>query len=365
MPYHLNDTTGLIDYDEMERSAILFRPKLIVAGASAYSRLIDYERIRKIANKVGAYMLADMAHIAGLISAEVIPSCFPWADVVTTTTHKSLRGPRGAMIFYRKGERSKNKKGEPIMYDLEEKINFTVFPGLQGGPHNHTIAAIAVALKQANTPEFVEYQDQIVKNCNRLSAELQEMGYDIVSGGTDNHLILVNVKSSCGIDGARVERILELACIATNKNTVPGDTSALNPSGIRLGTPAMTSRGFTEKDFAKVAAFFNRGVTIAVNLSQADHGENMKKFHELCAMGPSVDPELVELRKEVMKFASSFPTAGFETNEMEFREEYKGDFGLADGGNIGADDDVKTESEDVQGIVDDAADNENMNVCAI
>lgn len=326
MPYRLNEETGQIDYDEMERSALLFRPKLIVAGASAYSRLIDYERIRQIADKVGAYVLADMAHISGLVAAEVIPSCFPWADVVTTTTHKSLRGPRGAMIFYRKGQRGTTKKGDPIMYDIEEKINFAVFPGLQGGPHNHTIGALSVALKQANTPEFVEYQKQVLKNCARLSTELQRMGYDIVSGGTDNHLVLVNVKSSRGIDGARVERVLELACIASNKNTVPGDTSALNPGGIRMGTPALTSRGFMEDDFAKVAEYFDRAVSIAMKLKGTEQGKKIKGFREMCAVGPSVDPELVQLRKEVSEFASSFPTVGFDEDEMEYEGEYNVDF---------------------------------------
>jgi glycine hydroxymethyltransferase len=329
MPYRLNEETGHIDYDEMERSAELFRPKLIVAGASAYSRLIDYERIRKIADNVGAYVLADMAHISGLVAAKVIPSCFPWADVVTTTTHKSLRGPRGAMIFYRKGQRGTTKKGEPIMYDIEEKINFAVFPGLQGGPHNHTIGALAVALKQANTPEFVEYQKQVLKNCTRLNSELQAMGYDIVSGGTDNHLVLVNVKKSRGVDGARVERILELACIASNKNTVPGDTSALNPGGIRMGTPALTSRGFLEDDFAKVAHFFDRAVSIAIKLKNTEEGKKMKGFRDLCSVGPSVDPELEQLRKEVTEFASSFPTVGFDVEDMMFQGEYNADFAAA------------------------------------
>ena len=322
MPYRLDEKTGYINYDEMERSAELFRPKLIVAGASAYARLIDYERIRKIADKVGAYVLADMAHISGLIAAEVIPSCFPWADVVTTTTHKSLRGPRGAMIFYRKGQRGTTAKGEPIMYDLEEKINFAVFPGLQGGPHNHTIGALAVALGQAKTPEFVEYQKQVLKNCTRLASELQRMGYNMVSGGTDNHLVLVNVKSSRGIDGARVERVLELACIACNKNTVPGDTSALTPGGIRIGTPALTSRGFKEEDFARVAEFFDRAVNIAIKLKDTEQGKKMKGFKDMCAVGPSVDPELVKLRKEVSDFASSFPTIGFDEKEMDFQGEY-------------------------------------------
>ena len=326
MPYRLNEETGTIDYDEMERSAELFRPKLIVAGASAYSRLIDYERIRQIADNVGAYVLADMAHISGLIAAEVIPSCFPYSDVVTTTTHKSLRGPRGAMIFYRKGQRGTTKKGEPIMYDIEEKINFAVFPGLQGGPHNHTIGALATCLKQVNTPAFAEYQKQVLKNCSSLATRLIELGYSLVSGGTDNHLVLVDLKKSRGIDGARVERILELACIASNKNTVPGDKSALMPGGIRMGTPALTSRGFTGEDFIRVADFFDRAVSIAIKLKGTEQGKKLKGFKDMCSIGPSVDPDLEELRKEVMEFACTFPTVGFNEDEMSFEGEYNVDF---------------------------------------
>jgi len=327
MPYRLDTSTGTIDYDQMDRSAELFRPKLIVAGASAYARLIDYERIRNIADGVGAYVLADMAHISGLVSANVIPSCFPYADVVTTTTHKSLRGPRGAMIFYRKGQKGVDKKGNPIMYDLEQKINFAVFPGLQGGPHNHTIGALAVCLKQANTQEFVEYQKQVLKNSSRLADELNKRGYHLVSGGTDNHLVLVDMKSSRKIDGARVERVLEMACIATNKNTIPGDKSALNPSGIRMGTPALTTRGLTEDDFAIVAEFFDRAVTIAVDLkNNTEEGKKLKGFRKMCAVGPSVHPDLEQLRKEVSEFACTFPTVGFEENEMTFNGEYNVDF---------------------------------------
>ena len=212
------------------------------------------------------------------------------------------------------------------MHDLEERINFAVFPGLQGGPHNHTIGALAVALRQASTPEFVEYQRRVLENCASLSAELIRRGYDIVSGGTDNHLVLVNVKSSRGIDGARVERVLELACIASNKNTVPGDTSALTPGGIRMGTPALTSRGFGEGDFVRVAEFFDRAVGIAVRLKGTEAGKKMRGFRDMCSVGPSVDPDLVRLRGEVTDFASSFPTIGFEEDEMEFRGEYNVDF---------------------------------------
>ena len=326
MPYRLDESTGTIDYDAMEKSAELFRPKLIVAGASAYSRLIDYERIRHIADKVGAYVLADMAHISGLVAAKVIPSCFPYSDVVTTTTHKSLRGPRGAMIFYRKGQRGTTKKGQPIMYDIEDKINFSVFPGLQGGPHNHTIGALATCLKQVNDPSFVEYQKQVLKNCSSLANKLQELGYNLVSGGTDNHLVLVDLKSSKGIDGARVERILELACIASNKNTIPGDTSALTPGGIRMGTPALTSRGFKEGDFEKVAEFFDSAVKIALKLKATEEGKKLKGFKQLCSVGPSVDPDLEALRSEVMEFACSFPTVGFNEEELEFEGTYNVDF---------------------------------------
>jgi glycine hydroxymethyltransferase len=326
MPYRLDESTGQIDYDQMEKSAELFRPKLIVAGASAYSRLIDYERIRKIADSVDAYVMSDMAHISGLVAAKVIPSCFPYSDVVTTTTHKSLRGPRGAMIFFRKGQKGVDKKGNPIMYDLEDKINFAVFPGLQGGPHNHTIGALATCLKQAATPEFIVYQKQVLANCTRLAAELNKLGYNLVSGGTDNHLVLIDVKSSRGIDGARVERVLELACIATNKNTIPGDTSALTPGGIRMGTPALTSRGFMEEDFAKVAHFFDRAVKIAMKLQKTDQGKKLKGFKDMCAVGPSVDPDLVQLRRDVCEFASSFATIGFEESDMKFQGEYNVDF---------------------------------------
>jgi glycine hydroxymethyltransferase len=326
MPYQLDPSTGMIDYDQMEKSAELFRPKLIVAGASAYARLIDYERIRKIADSVGAYVMADMAHISGLIAADVIPSCFPFADVVTTTTHKSLRGPRGAMIFFRRGQKGTDKKGNPVMYDLEEKINFAVFPGLQGGPHNHTIGALATCLKQAATPEFVEYQKQVLKNCSRLAEELNKMGYSLVSGGTDNHLVLVDLKTSRDIDGARVERILEMACIATNKNTIPGDKSALNPGGIRMGTPALTSRGLKEDDFSKVAAFFDRAVSIAKDLANTEQGKKLKGFREMCAVGTSVHPDLPQLRKDVSEFACTFPTIGFYEDEMVFTGEYNVDF---------------------------------------
>ncbi|KAL4422180.1 hypothetical protein ABPG77_006421, partial [Micractinium sp. CCAP 211/92] len=196
MPYRLDESTGLIDYDMLEKTATLFRPKLIVAGASAYTRHYDYPRMRAIADKHNAILLADMAHISGLVAAGVVPSPFDYADVVTTTTHKSLRGPRGAMIFYRKGQKGTDKKGNPLMYDLDGPINFAVFPGLQASParrgtppaapHNHTISGLACALRQAATPEFKAYQEQVLRNAQALAGGLAKRGFSLVSGGTDN-----------------------------------------------------------------------------------------------------------------------------------------------------------------------------------
>ncbi len=294
----------------------------MVAGASAYARLIDYERMRDICDQHNAYLLADMAHISGLVAAGQIPSPFDHADIVTTTTHKSLRGPRGAMIFYRKGVRSVNKKGVETHYDLDDKINFAVFPGLQGGPHNHTISALATALKQAQDPSFETYQSQVLKNSATFADALMARGYTLVSGGTDNHLVLVDLKKSRKIDGARVERVLELANIATNKNTVPGDKSALMPGGIRMGTPAVTSRGYTEQDMETIAEFFDRAVTITQSIKD-QAGKKLKDFRAALEGGAEPFPELVALGEEVADFAKGFPTVGFSEDEMVYRERYE------------------------------------------
>jgi len=319
-PYRLDESTGLIDYDRLHENAILYRPKIIVAGTSAYSRLIDYERMRSIANDVGAYLLSDMAHISGLVAADVIPSPFSNSDVVTTTTHKSLRGPRGAMIFYRKGVRRTTKKGDKEMYDLEGPINASVFPGHQGGPHNHTITALAVALKQAQTKEFKAYQKTVVANAKALAERLGNsannggLGYNIVSGGTDNHLVLVDLKSK-GIDGARVERVLELCGVASNKNTVPGDKSALKPGGLRMGSPAMTTRGFQPNDFTRVAEIVDRAVSIAIKVDKKARSEAeaqgkknpgaVKSFLDHLKDGTDV-PEILTLRQEVEDWVGTF-----------------------------------------------------------
>ena len=307
LAYRLDEKTGLIDYDALQSLATLYRPKIIVAGASAYSRLIDYERMKKICDSVNAYLLSDIAHISGMMAAGVIPSAFKSSDIVTTTTHKSLRGPRGAMIFYRKGVRRVNKKGVEENYDLEGPINASVFPGHQGGPHNHTITALSVSLKQAQTPEFKQYQEIVLKNASAFAEKLTELGYNIVSGGTSNHLILVDLKDK-GVDGGQVERVLEVVGIASNKNTVPGDRSALRPGGLRMGTPAMTTRGFEPSDFKRVAKIVDRAVKITQGINKAASEKGITKLKEfLKFVGTGEDyPEILQLRKEVEDWTGTF-----------------------------------------------------------
>ena len=240
VPYGVNDE-GYIDYDEVLRIAKECKPKLIVAGASAYARAIDFKRFREIADEVGAYLMVDMAHIAGLVAAGLHMSPIPYAHVTTTTTHKTLRGPRGGMIL------SSN--------EVNEKFNFNkaVFPGIQGGPLMHVIAAKAVCLKECLTPEYKEYQKQIIKNATTLCKALQERGFKIVSDGTDNHLMLVDLQN-LGKTGKEVEKLLDTVNITCNKNTVPNDPkSPFVTSGIRLGTPAITSRGVVESDMIMIA----------------------------------------------------------------------------------------------------------------
>ncbi len=242
---------GYIDYDKVEQIALEELPNVIVAGASAYPRIIDFKRFREIADEVSlkagrkCYFMVDMAHIAGLVAAGVHPNPINYADIVTTTTHKTLRGPRGGMILT-------NDEA------LAKKINSSVFPGCQGGPLMHVIAAKAVAFKEALQPDFIDYANQVVKNCKALADELIKLGYKLVSGGTDNHLILVDIYGSVGITGKKAENILHSVNITCNKNAIPGDTQKPTvTSGVRLGTAAITSRGFKEDDMRKVANFIN------------------------------------------------------------------------------------------------------------
>jgi glycine hydroxymethyltransferase len=307
MPYKVDASTGLIDYDKLEESARLFKPKVIIAGVSCYSRCLDYKRFREIADQNGAYLFADMAHISGLVAAGVIPSPFEYADVVSTTTHKTLRGPRAGVVFFRKGVRSTKANGEKVMYDLESRINQAVFPALQGGPHNHAIAGIAAAMKQARMPEFREYQEQVVKNAQRLCSKLIEKGYSMATGGTDIHLVLMDLRSK-GLTGAKAEYILEEISIACNKNTVPGDKSALNPSGIRLGTPALTTRGLVEKDIDQVVEFIHRGLSLAKEISDAS-GPKLVDFK--AAVHGNFHDKVAALRNEVEEYSVKFPMPGY------------------------------------------------------
>ncbi|KTD60264.1 serine hydroxymethyltransferase [Legionella santicrucis] len=234
--YGVDAQTGLIDYDAVERLALEHKPKLIIAGFSAYSRVVDWQKFRSIADKVGAYLMADMAHVAGLIAVGLYPSPIPYADVVTTTTHKTLRGPRGGMILCRANE------------EIEKKLNSSVFPGSQGGPLMHVIAAKAVSFAEALLPEFKVYQQQILLNAKKMASVLMNRGYKIVSGGTDNHLLLVDLIDK-NITGKDADTALDKANITVNKNTVPNDPrSPFVTSGLRLGTPAVTTRGFKEKE---------------------------------------------------------------------------------------------------------------------
>ena len=268
VPYGVNSETETIDYDEMRRTALECKPKMIIAGASAYSRIIDFKRCREIADEVGAYLMVDMAHIAGLVAAGLHPSPVPFADVVTTTTHKTLRGPRGGMILCRD--------------EFAKQIDKAVFPGTQGGPLMHIIAAKAVALGEAMTPEFKEYQTQIVKNAKTLCGALINEGLDIVSGGTDNHLMLLKLIKN-GITGKELEKRLDEVHITANKNTVPNDPqSPFITSGVRLGTPAVTTRGFKEPEMLKIAKWISDAVNDFDNSKERIAAE----VSELCSHFP-------------------------------------------------------------------------------
>lgn len=268
--YGVKRETGCIDYDELRNIALAFKPKLIIAGASAYPRIIDFKKFRAVADEVGAYFMADIAHIAGLIVAGVHPSPVPFADFVTTTTHKTLRGPRGGLILCK----SKYAK----------QIDATVFPGIQGGPFMHSIAAKAVAFKEAMSDEFKKCQQQTVKNAQAMANEFVKKGYDIVSGGTDNHLFLVDLRNK-NITGKEAQILLETVNIVLNRNTIPYDERGANePSGIRIGTPTIASRGMDEKDSVKIAECIDK----ILSCPHDDHAKNDVKniVKDLCAAYP-------------------------------------------------------------------------------
>lgn len=268
--YEINTETGRLDYDKIRDLAKKHHPKVIISGATAYPRTIDFEIFGQIAKEVGAYHISDIAHIAGLVVAGIHKSPVPYADIVSTTTHKTLRGPRGGMLLCRA--------------EHADRVDRAVFPGLQGGPHMHTLTAIAVALAEADTPEFVAYAKQIVKNAKALAEKLLEYGFNLVSGGTDNHLMLIDLRNK-GIPGRKLAKALDRARIVTNYNTVPGDTAPpLNPSGLRLGTPAITTRGMKEPEAQQIATFIHR---VAENIDKESVIEEVgKEVLLLCSQFP-------------------------------------------------------------------------------
>jgi glycine hydroxymethyltransferase len=273
VPYPVNTETGLLDYDLIEDLAKKNKPKVIVSGATAYPRMIDFEIFGQIAKNVGAYLISDIAHIAGLVVAGIHKSPVPYADIVSTTTHKTLRGPRGGMLLCKEEHAS--------------KVDKAVFPGLQGGPHMHTMTAIAVAMAEADTPEFVAYAKQIVKNAKALAEQLMEYGFNLVTGGTDNHLMLIDLRNK-NILGKKLAKALDRARIVTNYNTIPGDSAPpMNPNGVRIGTPAITTRGFKEPQARQIATFINR---VAENIdNEAAIEEVGKDVLLLCSQFPVPD----------------------------------------------------------------------------
>jgi glycine hydroxymethyltransferase len=273
VPYPVNPDTGRLDFDQIEDLAKKHRPKIIISGATAYPREIDFEIFSQIAEKVGAYMVSDIAHIAGLVVAGIHKSPVPYADVVSTTTHKTLRGPRGGMLLCKK--------------EHADNVDKAVFPGLQGGPHMHTMTAVAVAMAEADTTEFVAYAKQIVTNAKALAEKLMEYGFNLVTGGTDNHLILIDLRNK-NIPGKKFAKALDRARIVGNYNTIPGDPAPPgNPSGLRIGTPAITTRGFKQEQAKQIAGFIN---TVAENIDDESVIEEVgKEVLLLCSQFPVPD----------------------------------------------------------------------------
>jgi glycine hydroxymethyltransferase len=302
LPYRVKPDTGYIDYDQLERDASLFKPAMIIAGGSAYPRDYDYKRFREIADANGALLMMDMAHISGLVATGEQASPFEHCDVVTTTTHKSLAGPRAGMIFFRKDARG-----------FENKINQAVFPALQGGPHEHQIAAVATQLKEVATPEFKLYAQQVKKNAKALSDKLTSLGYTIASGGTENHLVLWDLKPQ-GLTGSKFEKVCDKVSITLNKNCVPGDVSAITPGGVRIGAPALTTRRMMEADFEQIAMFLHEAMEISIKL-QEQSGPKLKDFLPLL----DSSDEIKALQKKVHAFASQFPMPGFDPKTMKYQ----------------------------------------------
>mmetsp|Transcript_2761 Transcript_2761/g.3926 ORF Transcript_2761/g.3926 Transcript_2761/m.3926 type:complete len:818 (-) Transcript_2761:254-2707(-) len=295
LPYKVGAENGLIDFEALRSNALVFRPAMILCGASAYPRTIDFAKFREIADEVGALLMADIAHISGLVATGQHPSPFEHCDIVTTTTHKSLRGPRAGMIFFKYTDR---------IPDLKERIDMAVFPALQGGPHNHQIGGLAAQLLEVKTPAFVEYSKAVVANAQTIADTLKEKGHKLASDGTDNHLVLWDLRPH-GLTGSKVEKVCEAASISLNRNAVHGDASALSPGGVRIGSPAMTTRGCTTQDFRQIALFLDRCCQIALKI-QSEKGKKLKDF-EAAIPG---DADISKLKAEVEVWASTFGYPG-------------------------------------------------------
>ena len=289
LPYSIKED-GLIDYDKLEELATIFKPKLLICGYSAYSRDLDYERFRKIADINNSILLCDMAHFSGFVATKLLKSPFEWCDVVTTTTHKTLRGPRSGMIFFKK--------------EYEKKINQAVFPALQGGPHEHQIAAVATQLLQVQTPEFKEYMVQVQENAKTLANELMLLGYKVSSHGTDNHIVLVNLRDK-NITGSKVEKICEMCNISINKNSVFGDNSALSPGGIRLGSSPLTSRNMKKDEFIQIAYYIDECVRLALEIQEIS-GKKIKDFLEICNQS-EFKSKINDLKEKIILFTNNYP----------------------------------------------------------
>ena len=290
LPYSIKED-GYIDYDKLEELATIFKPKLIICGYSAYSRDLDYERFRMVADINNSYLLCDMAHFSGLVATGELKNPFDYCDIVTTTTHKTLRGPRAGIIFFKK--------------EFENKVNQAVFPMLQGGPHEHQIAAIATQLKEVMTPEFKKYIQQVKLNAKKLAKELIDKGYHISTGGTDNHQLLVNLRDK-GITGSKIEKICEKVNISINKNAVYGDKSALSPGGIRLGTPTLTTRGMKEGDMTIVANLLDEVIKLALKIqNDLNHDNKVYKLVDFCKV-LDINENIIRLKEKVKKFAILF-----------------------------------------------------------
>ncbi|KAF8647409.1 hypothetical protein AX16_006723 [Volvariella volvacea WC 439] len=310
-PYAITPDTNLVDYGGLASQAKVFKPRLIICGASAYPRDWDYAKLKEIADREGAWLMADIAHTSGLIAAQTLNNPFEYCDVVTTTTHKTLRGPRAGLIFFRKD--LENAK------DLEKRVNEAVFPACQGGPHNNTIAAIATALKQVASPVFREYAKQVISNARTLADYLVGHGYKLQTGGTDNHLVLWDLRP-LSLTGSKVEKVCDLLGITINKNAVSGDTSAQVPGGIRLGTSALTSRDMKEEDIKVVADFLHRAVQLSLVL-QKEAGSKLLKDFVRVATTPDESKQgwkqVKQLREEVQAFASKWPLPGVDAKNFK------------------------------------------------